>query len=147
MPITDRTVLLWNVTDPAHPQRLGTPLVGGGSYVYAVAFTADGRTLATGGADHMVVLWDLTDPPRPRQLGEPLAGHVGSVNGIAFAPDAPIMVTGGGDAALRLWSLEALRGLRNEPTERACAITGRGLDREEWDRYVSGLEYRDTCTT
>jgi hypothetical protein len=29
--------------------------------------------------------------------------------------------------------------------ERACAITGGGLDRDEWARYVPGLNYIDAC--
>ena len=28
---------------------------------------------------------------------------------------------------------------------RACLITGGGLSRDEWDRYVPGLEYVDVC--
>jgi hypothetical protein len=31
--------------------------------------------------------------------------------------------------------------------ERACIITGGGLDRAEWDSYVPGLEYVDVCKT
>ena len=39
-----------------------------------MAFTPDGRTLATASADRTVLLWDVTDPARPRRLGA-LPGH------------------------------------------------------------------------
>jgi WD40 repeat protein len=56
----DDTVLMWDVTDPARPHRLGDPLTGHTDAVAAVAFAPDGHTLATGSDDHTVLLWDLS---------------------------------------------------------------------------------------
>ncbi|WP_241831347.1 hypothetical protein [Parafrankia soli] len=47
-----------------------------------MAFTADGRTLAT--ADRTVRLWDTSNPAHPRPLGEPLTGHTGPVWAVAL---------------------------------------------------------------
>ena len=44
----DDKVWLWNLTDPAHPTRLGQPLTGPAGYVTSVAFSPDGQTLAAG---------------------------------------------------------------------------------------------------
>jgi WD40 repeat protein len=57
---SDQTVLLWDVTDPARPRRLGDPLTGHTTAVMSVAFTPDGNTLVTANLDETVLLWDLT---------------------------------------------------------------------------------------
>jgi WD40 repeat protein len=64
---------------------------------------------------------------------------------MAFAPDGRTLVVGDGDPTVRLWDLSDLNTLCDHATERACSITGRGLDAEEWVRYVPGLPYQRTC--
>src|SRR4051812_21968590 len=61
---TDKTVLLWDVTDPARPRRLGDPLIGHTAALRSIAFAPDGRTLATASYDQTALLWDVTDPTR-----------------------------------------------------------------------------------
>ena len=78
---------LWDV---ASDRLLGT-LVGPTSTqvlipsaVRSLAFSPDGRTLASAGDDHKIVLWDVA---RQRELGSPLTGHTDEVNSVAFSPD------------------------------------------------------------
>ena len=47
----DGTVILWDLTDPTRPRRIGDPLTGHTDAVYSVAFAPDGHTLATGSDD------------------------------------------------------------------------------------------------
>ena len=47
-------MLLWDLTDPTRPRRVGEPLTGHTDDVYAVAFARDGHTLATASGDGLV---------------------------------------------------------------------------------------------
>ncbi|MGH3899722.1 MAG: toll/interleukin-1 receptor domain-containing protein [Pseudonocardiaceae bacterium] len=144
---TGGSVVLWDITDPAAPSRLGQPLTGDGDAT-SMAFSADGRTLATGhkgsSYDGEAVLWDLTDRPAPRRLGQPLRGQFDDVHALAFLPGDRTLATATSDGTV-LWDLSGLADLREHATQRACARTGRGLDRDEWTRYITGLAYEDTC--
>jgi hypothetical protein len=141
----DKTVILWDLTDRTRPRRLGQPLTGHSGHVWSVAFAPDGHTLAAGIADHTVSLWDLANRTRPRRLGQPLTGHSDVVTSVAFAPDGHTLAAGSFDQAVILWDLTDLNNLRRHAVERACSLTQRGLDRDEWTRYVPGLPYQATC--
>jgi WD40 repeat protein len=74
-------IRLWNISDPAHPTQPSPYITAGtGSAGFcSVAFSPDGRTLASGsdgsgsaGAAGRVQLWNVSDPARPTALGRPL---------------------------------------------------------------------------
>jgi WD40 repeat protein len=98
--------------DPPLTDRYGDPLPKGAifrlgtvrfcqPFPWCLAFSPDGRILASGGYDNRIRFWD---PDTGKELRR-LEGHTGSVNGIAFSADGKWLASGGQDKVLCLWEV------------------------------------------
>ncbi|MET8868182.1 hypothetical protein ABZW11_35070 [Nonomuraea sp. NPDC004580] len=139
-------VILWDLSDPARARPLGDPLVPHGTLqAVAVAFAPVPGIMVTGGIDGNAYLWDLGNRILPRQLSTALADNLDTVWPMAFSADGDILATAGYRGDFVLWDLRPTYELRRHLDETACLVTGGGLDRERWPRYLPDLPYRDTC--
>ncbi len=104
----DNTIRLWSV-DTGETERILTGHAGefegvdnGPSSVEgvkSVAFSPDGKTLASGGGDNVIHLWDVETGKSKMTL----IGHTHWVFSLAFSPDGKTLASGSVDSDIRLW--------------------------------------------
>lgn len=91
--------------DPLPPgaiARLGTiRLRHGGHQIRSVAFSPDGKVLASGAADNLVKFWD---PATGKELAI-LKGHTDVVWSVVFSPNGKTLASGSADKTTKLWDL------------------------------------------
>src|SRR6266542_4027348 len=76
--------------------------------VYSVAFSPDGKTLASGSGDNTIRLWDVG----AGRLIRSLAGHGGAVRSVAFSPDGKMIASASEDKTIKLWQVSTGKYIR-----------------------------------
>ena len=86
---------IWDLADAAE-----TSQISHGLGVQALAYAPDGKSIVSGGRDHVVRLWDIkTCKEQNRWIG-----HLGAVGAIAYAKDGSAIVSGSHDAKVKAWT-------------------------------------------
>jgi hypothetical protein len=93
------------VLEPDNPPV--ATLAGHRNDVFAVAFSPDGKTLASGSSDNTARLWDVAT----RRGTVTLTGHTDEVAAVAFSPDGKTLASGSDEEAVRLWNVATGRGI------------------------------------
>jgi eukaryotic-like serine/threonine-protein kinase len=104
----------------------------------AVAYSRDGRQIATGGSDGVVRAWDAATGRPVRSF----RGHQGPVTSVMFSPDGRRLASSSWDKTARIWdavsgqSLHVLKAHARESTRVAFSPDGRLVATSSWDQRV-----------
>jgi WD40 repeat protein len=118
------TVRLWNL---ATGRPVGSRLradTGPNNGVNEVAFSPDGRLLATADSNDTVELWNLA---AGKLVGDLEADGSSGVNGVAFSPDGKLLASADDDGTVRLWDSATGRLAGVLPADREPDGNVRGL--------------------
>ncbi|MFK0257983.1 hypothetical protein [Streptomyces sp. NPDC090445] len=132
----DKTVWLIDVSDIRRPAKAAR-LPASGSWLYTLAFDAEGRRLAAGAADGMALLWDVSGAAAAPAV---LTGHSNPVPAVAFGPDGETLATGGNDFTIRLWDT----GL-DRVAARICDSAHPRITGAQWAQYFPAVDFNPPC--
>jgi RNA polymerase sigma factor (sigma-70 family) len=111
---------------------------GEGYGTFAVAFSPDGKTLATGGRDHVVKQWDVATG---RHLCT-MERHFSWVEILAMSPDGRTIASAGQDGVIRLWEAATGKDACPQPghLHSVCQVVltpdGRTVLTASWDHTL-----------
>src|SRR5260370_27468251 len=98
-----------NVDDNIPPGfTLRHALRGHSDAIFRIAWSPDGRVLASGSHDNTIRLWD----GQTGQLLRTLRSHTKSVFSVAWSPDGEALASGSNDETIRLWDAKKGQPLR-----------------------------------
>jgi len=97
---TGASVRVWNLRTGGDTQ----PVKGLKASIGRVAFSPDGKRLATAGSDKVVRVWNVLTGQELAALQSP-----DRVNVVAFSPDGKSLAAGSKDGSVRIWSVPAAR--------------------------------------
>src|SRR5437870_4269882 len=92
---TTGQIVLWN---PATGQQIVT-IKGHGKGITDVAFSHDGKMLASAGTDNTIKLWDVGSQRELRTL----TGHTANIESMDFSPDGKLLASASDDGSTFLW--------------------------------------------
>jgi WD40 repeat protein/beta-lactamase regulating signal transducer with metallopeptidase domain len=104
-PASYRPGLVWRRETQGRPGAKAVPESRGRAVTLALAYSPDGRVVASAGDDAVVELRDVATGRVTRRL----LGHHDAVSCLAFSPDGRTLATGSYDRTVKLWNVASGR--------------------------------------
>src|SRR5438105_1975506 len=92
-------IVFW---DTASGQQIGA-IKGHGKGVTSVAFSRDGKLIASSSTDNTIKIWDMASKRELRTL----TGHTSNIESLDFSPDGRLLASASDDGRTFLWDVSA----------------------------------------
>jgi len=83
--------------------RIGQPMEGHHGDIFSIAFSPDGKQIASGSGDKTIQLWNVATGAT---IGQLMEGHNDVIQCIAFSPDGKQIASSSMDETIQLWNVE-----------------------------------------
>lgn len=135
----NNTVVLWDISDPAHP---GTPAtVRTLEDTNGIAISPDNKHMAVwdlGSSEHHVQLWDISDAAAPALTATVTPLNRTFIDAVEFPRDRTLVVSNG-------TSVFSFDTSPSKVADLICSYTGNSLTAEQWKKYAPGTSHRNPC--
>jgi WD40 repeat protein len=109
-------ILFWDIPRDQNAIRAPVIFQGHDGAVTTIAYSPDGRYLASGSSDNTAKLWNVAN----LSCLKTFAGHSSWVKSVCFSPSGKILASGSFDESVRLWDVEAAAAAAAAPVDGSC---------------------------
>ncbi|NCR78281.1 MAG: protein kinase [Microcystis aeruginosa K13-06] len=137
-PVTPQFLISGLVDNPS----LYKTLTGHSDWVKSVAYSPDGRYLASGSDDKTIKIWEVATGKELRTL----TGHSSGVLSVVYSPDGRYLASGSADKTIKIWEVAKGKELRTLTghSDRVRSVVyspyGRYLASGSWDKTIKVWE-------